>query len=96
MQDTFLQQLYKSHREAPPSPPPDWVDNWIIDLLALLFPALNNNRFNNFREVTLCYNDLAYRLSQILSFIKLDQPCDVKPSWASQLISKKKAMIYKS
>ncbi len=78
MQDTFLELLYKSHREAPPSPPPDWVDNWITDLLAFLFPALNNTHFTNIRELTLAYNDLQYRLSQILSFIEMDQPCDVE------------------
>lgn len=77
MQKSFLKLLYKDHHEAPPSPPPDWVDNWATGLLSLLFPALSNRHFTNPRELELEYNHVKYQLSQILAYIKMDHPCDI-------------------
>ena len=74
----FLKTLYKDHQEAPPSPPPDWVDHWIIDLLALLFPALSSRHFNDERAFALQYDRVRYKLSQILTYIELDHPCDTE------------------
>lgn len=76
MHQDFLKILFKDHQEAPPSPPPDWVDNWIVELLALLFPALSSQHFDNSRELQLQYDLVHYRLSQILSYIEMDHPCD--------------------
>ncbi len=78
MHRNFLKVLFKDHQEAPPSPPPDWVDNWIIDLLALLFPALSSRQFDHPRELELQYDNIRYRLSQILSYIKMEHPCDIQ------------------
>ncbi len=67
MDDKFIQELYEEHRHARVLPSPDEASDWLHCLLAWLFPAFSNKRFDH---------ELAFRVfgeslkSQLLSLLK--------------------------
>lgn len=67
MDQTFLQQLYESHRDTRDVPSPEQVCKVIDGLLGLLFPELSDRHFAGYRDFELQFNSVRLDLHTVLT-----------------------------